>query len=141
MTWQNILPHVIRYYVHMVCTFHSKFDLHVKNMTMVKINIILKILSTFNEYVCQYSFEPSCFQAHKIIILIKGGGDRTKGNHLYVYIVKCLMFQKKTVMANENDSFPQPKTKLWVHFQLINKKDEYTPILICALETKELSCI
>jgi len=51
------------------------------------------------------------------------------------------MFQKKTVMANENDSFPQPKTKLWVHFQLINKKDEYTPILICALETKELSCI
>jgi len=100
MTWQNILPHVIRYYVHMVCTFHKKFDLHVKNMTMVKINIILNFLSTFNEYASQHSFKPSCFQVHKKTILIKGGGDGTKGKHLYAYIMKCLMFQKKIVMGH-----------------------------------------
>ncbi len=71
--------------------------------------------------------------------MIKGGGDGAKGNYLYAYIVKCLMFKKNCDGPMKVAPFHNQKQKLWVHPQLINKKDEYTPIPTCALEIKELS--
>jgi len=69
--------------------------------------------------------------------LDKGGGGWGQRESLL-----CLYCEMPNVSKENCDGpmkvvpFHNQKQKLWVHSQLINKKDEYTSIPICTLEIK-----